>query len=47
MLRRQQYSVDLGEVSYVAPPKKKCVSKAERLQQVKKTSVWRRSFKTL
>ena len=36
MLRRQQYSVDLGEVSYVAPPKKKCVSKAERLQQVKK-----------
>lgn len=36
MLRRQQYSVDLGEVSYVAPPKKKCVSKQERLQQVKK-----------
>jgi len=36
MLRRQQYSVDLGEVSYVAPPKKKCLTKAERLQQVKK-----------
>ena len=36
MLRRQEYSVDLGEVSYVAPPKKRCVSKSERLNQIKK-----------
>ena len=36
MLRRQEYSVDLGEVSYVAPPKKRCITKQERLNEVKK-----------
>lgn len=36
MLRRQQYSVDLGEVQYVAPPKKTCVSRKQRIEEAKK-----------
>ena len=36
MLRRQQYSVDLGEVQYVAPPKKSCVSRKQRIEEAKK-----------
>jgi len=36
MLRRQQYSVQLGELEYVKPIDKKCVSRKERLAQQKK-----------
>ena len=36
MLRRQQYSVQLGELEYVKPIEKKCVSRKERLAQQKK-----------
>jgi hypothetical protein len=36
MLRRQQYPVELGELQYVKPVLKKCVSRKERLAQQKK-----------
>lgn len=36
MLRRQQYSVDLGQVQYVAPPAKKCISRGQRIAEAKK-----------
>ena len=36
MLRRQQYSVQLGELEYVKPIDKKCVTRKERLAQQKK-----------
>ena len=36
MLRRQQYSVDLGQVQYVAPPTKTCVSRKQRIAEAKK-----------
>jgi len=36
MLRRQQYPVQLGELEYVKPIEKKCVTRKERLAQQKK-----------
>lgn len=36
MLRRQNYSVDLAQVQYVAPPAKKCVTKSQREKQIRK-----------
>ena len=36
MLRRQDYAVELGEVVYVAPPPKKCATRAEKIAEYKK-----------
>ena len=36
MLRRQDYAVELGEVVYVAPPAKKCATRAEKIAEYRK-----------
>lgn len=38
MLRRQDYAVQLGEITYVAPPPQRCISRGQKIDQYKKAA---------